>query len=129
MTGQLSDLSNANPQLADVFDPQCPSRAVLDHITSKWGVLTLVALLPGTLRFNQIRRKLSGVSERMLAQTLQNLVADGLVDRKSLPVVPPHVEYTLTAIGKEAGHHVEALAGWAERMFSETSSPPQNPET
>lgn len=99
----------------DVFAPDCPSRRVLRHITSSWGCLVLIALQPGTLRFSALRRKVNGVSERMLAQTLQQLEMDGLVDRRSHPVVPPHVEYSLTDLGRQAAAHVEALTSWVER--------------
>ncbi len=98
----------------DVFEPNCPSREVLKHITSTWGILALIALQSGTLRFSELRRKVNGVSERMLAQTLQQLEADGLIDRRSFPVVPPHVEYSLTELGCEAACLVEALADWIE---------------
>lgn len=98
----------------DLFAEQCPSREVLKHVTSRWGVLLLVALLSGTHRFSELRRKVSGVSERMLAQTLQWLETDGFVERKSFPVVPPHVEYSLTPLGKEVALKVEALADWIE---------------
>lgn len=101
-------------QRGDLFAAQCPSRDVLKHITSRWGVLLLVALLGGTHRFSDLRRKVGGVSEKMLAQTLQWLENDGLVRRVSYPVVPPHVEYSLTPLGVEAGRHVEALADWIE---------------
>jgi len=79
----------------------CPSRVVLDHVTSKWGVLVLVALADRTLRWGQLRRTVEGVSEKMLAQTLQTLEGDGLVHREALPVIPPHVEYSLTPLGQE----------------------------
>ncbi|AGY59730.1 winged helix-turn-helix transcriptional regulator [Gloeobacter kilaueensis] len=98
----------------NVFEPGCPSREFLKHLTSSWGVLVLIALGGGTLRFSDLRRRVNGVSERMLAQTLQQLEGDGLVDRRSYPVVPPHVEYTLTALGHEAAQRVEALAEWVE---------------
>ncbi|MDK9691476.1 winged helix-turn-helix transcriptional regulator [Azospira sp.] len=98
----------------DVFSDRCPSREVLQHVTSRWGVLVLVALLEGTHRFSDLRRKVAGVSERMLAQTLQWLEADGLVRRQAFPVVPPHVEYSLTGLGREAGARVQALADWIE---------------
>lgn len=98
----------------DIFAPDCPSRVVLRHMTSSWGVLSLIALRSGTHRFSELRRKVSGVSERMLAQTLQQLEGDSLLVRKSYPVVPPHVEYTLTAHGEEAARLVEALADWVE---------------
>ncbi|MCD7098344.1 helix-turn-helix transcriptional regulator [Stenotrophomonas sp. MMGLT7] len=101
-------------QRGQVFAADCPSRAVLDHVTSRWGVLALVALRAGTLRFSDLRRRIGGVSEKMLAQTLQTLEADGLVLRRAYPVVPPHVEYSLTALGGEAAGHVEALVDWIE---------------
>jgi DNA-binding HxlR family transcriptional regulator len=84
-----------------VFDANCPSRIVLDHVTSKWGVLVLVALDDRTLRWSELRRTVEGVSEKMLAQTLRTLEADGFVHRHALPVIPPHVEYALTPRGRE----------------------------
>lgn len=98
----------------ELFSADCPSRSVLKHITSRWGVLILVALLAGTHRFSDLRRKIGGVSEKMLAQTLQDLEGDGLVIRKSYDVVPPHVDYTLSPLGLEAAQRVEALTDWIE---------------
>jgi len=98
----------------ELFSADCPSRSVLKHITSRWGVLILVALLAGTHRFSDLRRKVGGVSEKMLAQTLQDLEGDGLVIRKSYDVVPPHVDYTLSPLGLEAAQRVEALTDWIE---------------
>lgn len=92
----------------------CPSREILKHITSRWGVLVLIALQDGTRRFGELRRHIGGVSERMLAQTLQGLESDGLVDRVAFEVVPPHVEYSLTPLGHEAAEKVSALADWIE---------------
>ncbi len=106
----LSDLM----QRGHVFSEKCPSRAVLNHVTSRWGVLILIALLGGTHRFSDLRRKIGGVSEKMLAQSLQYLEADGFVVRKSYPVVPPHVEYSLTLLGTETAKHVEGLADLIE---------------
>lgn len=103
----------------DVFEPHCPSRTLLKHITSTWGVLILIALKPGTLRFSALRRRIGGVSERMLSQTLQKLEADGLLVRRSHLVVPPHVDYTLTPLGQEAAAHVEALAQWIDDNLAE----------
>lgn len=92
----------------NLFAEQCPSREVLKHVTSRWGVLILVALRQGTHRFSD------GVSEKMLAQSLQALEHDGFVDRVSYPVVPPHVEYSLTPLGREVSEKVAALADWIE---------------
>lgn len=77
----------------NLFAEQCPSREVLKHVTSRWGVLILVALRDGTHRFSDLRRKMGGVSEKMLAQSLQALEQDGFLNRVSYPVVPPHVEF------------------------------------
>ncbi len=98
----------------DVFAPDCPSRAVLKRITSSWGLLVLVALRDGTLRFSELRRRVNGVSERMLAQTLQQVEAHRMVERRSYPVVPPHVEYSLTPLGQEAAAKVEDLIEWIQ---------------
>ena len=103
----------------NVFAEQCPSREVLKHVTSRWGVLILMVLEGGTHRFSELRRKIGGVSERMLAQTLQWLENDGLVRRVSYPVVPPHVEYSLTRLGEELAQKVEALADWIEFKLPE----------
>ena len=102
----------------ELFSEKCPSREILKHVTSRWGVLVLVALLEGTHRFSDLRRKVGGVSEKMLAQTLQYLEKDGFVNRVSLPVVPPHVEYSLTSMGEEVGYKVESLADWIEENTS-----------
>ena len=98
----------------ELFSPDCPSRDVLKHVTSRWGVLLLVALMGGTHRFSDLRRKVGGVSEKMLAQTLQWLEHDGFVLRVSHPVVPPHVEYSLTPMGIEVARQVEGLVDWIE---------------
>jgi DNA-binding HxlR family transcriptional regulator len=103
----------------DVFAGKCPSREVLSHITSRWGVLVLVALLDRTYRFSELRRRIGGVSERMLAQTLQLLEADALVERKAYPVVPPHVEYSLSPLGRAAGERVKILADWIEENMAD----------
>lgn len=98
----------------DLLAAACPSRTVLKHVTSRWGVLVLLALERKTLRFSELRRAIGGVSERMLAQTLQWLEGDGLVRRVAFDVVPPHVEYSLTPLGLEAAEKVRGLADWIE---------------
>lgn len=92
----------------------CPSRRILNHVTSRWGVLVLLALRAETLRFSGLRRRIGGVSERMLAQTLQRLEADGFVLRHAFDVVPPHVEYSLTPLGQEIALRIKGLTDWIE---------------
>jgi DNA-binding HxlR family transcriptional regulator len=112
----LSSTSRLSTRMrrGDLFATECPSRDVLKHVTSRWGVLVLVALMEGTHRFSDLRRKVGGVSEKMLAQTLQALEKDGFIDRVSHPVVPPHVEYSLTPLGEEIGKQVGSLTDWIE---------------
>lgn len=98
----------------EVMSADCPSREILSHVTSRWGVLVLIALSDGTQRFSELRRKIYGVSEKMLAQTLQTLETDGFVDRISYPVVPPHVEYSLTPLGVEVQTQLTGLTDWVE---------------
>ena len=97
---------------SDTFTPDCPTRVLLDHITSRWGVLILVALSSGTMRWGELRRWARGISEKMLAQTLRTLEADGLVLREQRPVVPPHVDYSLTDRGRELSALLLPLMNW-----------------
>jgi DNA-binding HxlR family transcriptional regulator len=100
--------------LADgVFPAGCPSRTVLDHITSKWGVLILLALSEGEQRWSELRRRAEGISEKMLAQTLKTLENDGLVLRRAQPVIPPRVDYSLTDRGYELTALLVPLVAWA----------------
>lgn len=93
---------------------RCPeTRTLVEHVTSKWGVLVLLALEGRTLRWSELKREIAGVSEKMLIQTLQTLEADGLVLRTARPVVPPHVEYTLTDDGRAAADLLAPLVHWA----------------
>jgi len=94
----------------DVLNEKCGSRQVLGHCTSRWGSLVLIALLDGTMRFSALRRRIGGVSERMLTQSLRLLEEDGLVHRTAHQVVPPHVDYDLTPMGREVAQKVLALA-------------------
>lgn len=93
----------------------CPERAILEHVTSRWGVLVLAALLDAeSLRFSELRDGIGDVSEKMLTQTLRTLERDGFVRRRARPVIPPHVDYDLTGLGREAAGKVRALAVWTE---------------
>jgi DNA-binding HxlR family transcriptional regulator len=100
--------------VADTFDADCPTRTVLDNVTSRWAVLVLWALLDGTMRFSDLRRRVGGVSEKMLAQTLQRLERDGFVHRLAHPVIPPRVDYSLTPLGEPAARQIAGLTSWLE---------------
>lgn len=93
----------------DVFSGLCPSREVLEHVTSRWGSLTLAALLGEPARFGELRRRIEGISEKMLSQTLKRLESDGLVDRRVQSAMPPHVDYALTATGEAVATSVTSL--------------------
>ncbi|MEE2523524.1 helix-turn-helix domain-containing protein [Pseudarthrobacter sp. J75] len=123
------DPSRASVALQDgIFPAGCPSRTVLDHITSKWGVLVLLALSERAHRWSELRRRADGISEKMLAQTLKTLEQDGLVHRESQPVIPPRVDYSLTPLGTEAASLLVPLATWAfdnaERIVGQRADQP-----
>jgi DNA-binding HxlR family transcriptional regulator len=109
-----------------VLPAKCPTRTVLDHVTSKWGVLVLVALSAESLRWGQLRRVVDGISEKMLAQTLKVLEADGFVLRVAQPVIPPRVDYSLTDLGREVTDRLLPLMDWiadnADQILSTPAS-------
>ena len=95
-----------------VLPANCPSRTVLDHVTSKWGVLVMIALSQEDLRWGELRRTIEGISEKMLASTLRTLEADGFVRRDAHATIPPRVDYSLTSRGHELADHLLPLMGW-----------------
>lgn len=112
----FAELRAINPA---VFTEQCPTRTVLDHVMSRWGVLVLSELSDGTRRWGELRRGVTGISEKMLATTLRTLTADGLVLRTSLPTVPPHVEYRLTDRGRDLMGRMLPLLEWISTNANE----------
>ncbi|NYI04355.1 winged helix-turn-helix transcriptional regulator [Allostreptomyces psammosilenae] len=101
----------------DVFARACPSRPAMEHVTSRWGLLALGALHEGALRFNALRRRVDGVSEKMLSQTLHALERDGFVHREVQATIPPRVEYSLTPLGREtAAKLIELIELLESRM-------------
>jgi len=97
---------------AGVLPANCPTRTVLDHVTSKWGVLVLVALSQETLRWGELRRTIEGISEKMLASTLRTLEADGFVHREAQATIPPRVDYSLTDRGHALAQRLLPLMDW-----------------
>ena len=103
----------------DPFNARCPTRQVLDRIGDKWAVLVLILLEQETLRFNELRRRIDSISQKMLSQTLKSLERDGLILRRAFPTVPVTVEYSLTPLGRTLAGTVAALTQWAEAHIGE----------
>lgn len=106
-----------------VLPEKCPSRIVLDHVTSKWGVLILVALSEQPLRWGELRRTVQGISEKMLAQTLRTLETDGIVRRDAQATIPPRVDYSLTQRGTEVVDRLLPLMDWIATNADEILAP------
>ena len=113
-------------ECGNVLASACPSRQILQHLTSRWGALVLVSLHSGTKRFSELRRAIDGVSERMLTKTLQELEADGMLIRKSYNTVPPQVDYTLTEFGAQASNKMFELVDWLEMNLGNILAGQQN---
>jgi DNA-binding HxlR family transcriptional regulator len=103
----------------NVFAKACPSRGTLEHVTGRWGGLTLGALYEGSLRFNELRRRVDGVSEKMLSQTLHALERDGLVHRDAQPTNPPRVDYELTPLGRGVAERLLTLIHFVEGQMDD----------
>ncbi|WP_433248177.1 winged helix-turn-helix transcriptional regulator [Streptosporangium sp. CA-135522] len=104
---------------ADAFSAKCPTRQVLDHIAGKWTVLVVDALLAGTMRYTDLSRRIEGVSQKMLTQTLRSLEADGFITRIVHPTIPPRVDYDLTSLGRSLAEPITALRQWTETHINE----------
>ncbi len=115
-TPGLTDLVRAHQEPDGAM---CPHRLVLEHVTSRWGVLVLINLLDHPHRFSELRRAIGRVSEKMLTQTLQTLERDGFVHREAHPVIPPRVDYSLTPLGREAAERVREVAEWTQHRLDQ----------
>lgn len=92
----------------------CEVRQILDRIADKWSLLVVALLAERTMRFNELRREIDGISQRMLTVTLRNLERDGLVQRTLYPEIPPRVEYRLTPLGQTLLSTIQSLVEWTE---------------
>ena len=101
----------------DPCEANCPSRDVLDLIGDRWSLLILLVIAQGQHRNGELKRRVGGISQKMLTQTLRALEANGLVERRDFQTVPPHVEYHLTVLGVSLGHSLTPLFEWIEREF------------
>jgi DNA-binding HxlR family transcriptional regulator len=106
-----------SPRHIHVTDPEaCPAvREVLNRVGDKWSVLAIILLSDGPKRFNELRRAIEGISQRMLTLTLRGLERDGLITRTLYPSIPPRVDYELTRLGRTLLEPVQALAAWAAK--------------
>ena len=100
------------------YDRDCPTRRLLDRIGDQWTVLIVGALTDGPLRFTEIGRRVDGISQKVLTQTLRSLVRDGILTRTAYPTIPPKVEYELTALGRNLSEPLEVLDRWARQHMS-----------
>ena len=98
----------------NVYDPDCPTRPVLDRIGDKWTVLVVLVLLDGPQRFSKLRARVGGVAPKVLTQTLRRLERDGIITRTAFAEIPPRVEYALTPLGRSLEQPIRAISDWAE---------------
>ncbi|MBN3263330.1 winged helix-turn-helix transcriptional regulator [Pectobacterium brasiliense] len=99
----------------DVYAQNCPTRMILDRVGDKWTLLILNILVERPMRFNQLKRDVEGISQKVLSQTLKNLVRDGFVERTVFPTIPVTVEYASTVMGKTLAKPIAELTYWAEQ--------------
>jgi DNA-binding HxlR family transcriptional regulator len=110
--------------IPDVLEESCATRQALERLASKWRVLLIYALLAGPQRHAQLRRRVSGITQKVLTETLREMENDGLIERRVLKQSPPqHVEYSLTALGKTLQEPLAAICDWARTHNQDLRSP------
>lgn len=109
----------ANMKIANAYSADCPTRQILDRIGDKWAVLILLLVRDEPMRFNQLRRTIEGISQKMLSQVLKSLERDGLIRRRAIATVPVTVEYSITPLGLTLAAAVDPLRDWAEHNLKE----------
>jgi DNA-binding HxlR family transcriptional regulator len=118
MTASLtSNLTRAAMPAGSVFDETCSARHALELISSKWAMLILPALAERPMRNAELMRKIGGISQKVLTETLRDLERNGLVIREDMRTKPLHVEYRLSALGRSLSDALIVLDRWAERNF------------
>ncbi|MEO6839160.1 MAG: helix-turn-helix domain-containing protein [Bradyrhizobium sp.] len=103
----------------NAYSADCPTRHILDRVGDKWAVLILLLLREQPVRFNQLRRSIEGISQKMLSQVLKSLERDGLIRRRAIATVPVTVEYSITPLGVTLAAAVDPLRDWAESHLKE----------
>lgn len=117
VTTRHESVLRGSPYRAD-----CPTRHVLDRIGDRWTVLVVGALWDGSVRFSELRRRIQGISQKMLTQTLRGLERDGIVRRTVYPEVPVRVEYELTEAGRSLREPLRALQEWSITHLGDVSA-------
>ncbi len=110
----MTKSTTGHRQVFDIYSQKCPTRVVLDRIADKWALLILRLIAAGPMRFNQIRRSIEGISQKVLSQTLKDLERDGLVTRRAFATVPVTVEYSVTGLGRTLTELASSISRWAE---------------
>src|SRR3954468_18504559 len=118
----------ASRRYADVYNRDCPSQAILALIGGKWSMLLLCSLRAGPRRTHELKRRLSGVSAKMLTQTLRELERHGIVERKDFGEVPPRVEYRLSPLGRSLAALVADIENWVLANYTRMGSVPRKYE-
>ena len=113
----VSRVLQALSSQADPLTADCPGREVFNHLTSRWGLLTMLALVEGPARFHRLRDSIGGISEKMLSQTLKELTRDGLLIRTVAPTIPPQVTYALSDLGEEIAPVLQSIVEWLGRKI------------
>ena len=108
---------DSNKPDPSVFDAECSARHALELIASKWAVLILSALAEAPMRNGALMRRIDGISQKMLTQTLRDLERNGLVVREDMKTIPPHVSYRLSELGLSLSSALITLDRWAEHNF------------
>jgi DNA-binding HxlR family transcriptional regulator len=109
----------ANIKVGNAYSADCPTRQILDRVGDKWAVLILLLVRDEPMRFNQLRRAIEGISQKMLSQVLKSLERDGLIRRRAIATVPVTVEYSITPLGLTLASAVDPLRDWAEHNLKE----------
>ncbi|WP_414938945.1 winged helix-turn-helix transcriptional regulator [Amycolatopsis sp. cmx-11-51] len=122
VTRTAQERRNEEKQAYDAYLAACPARKLLDEVSGKWVSLVLVALGDGPERYSDLSRRIAGVSQKMLTQTLRTLERDGLLTRTVTPCVPVRVDYELTELGRSLLRLVAGIKDWAETRFDEVES-------
>lgn len=106
----------------NVYDPDCPTRTMLDRIGDKWTVLVILVLLDGPRRFSELRRRAGRVAPKVLTETLRRLERDGVLTRTAFAEIPPRVVYELTPLGRSLEELIRSIAEWAEQNIEDITA-------